>query len=390
MAEQLSRYWDARGSGPAEAATIAATLDPAVTEAIEQLYAHDDAELPDPSFLNRLETTLMDTAPMSLDLPSPTAPTPLVPNGRALSPPRSPRPRVVPRASKWHRRMLSPLATAALVIIVLAGGFSAFAPGRRGSQNDAPTFIPAVSGTPATPTADEVTAETLLEIIIPAALLPRGDRAWAVFEQATSPAGSTGHWLAANSAGGPGLRVHYVLDGSIVMRAESDAQVLRAGAGSMLEGVPAGTEVMLTPGDTWIIRNETGFDAVNPTDAPTELLVWVMAHPEDPVEFLNDPLPRNWFANSDVFAPPGVAVPSGPAMLRIRRVELPVKSSLPAPANGLQYGAANLPNAQGSSVGNLSNGRLINNGRTPATVYVLNLESAEAEARTPEGGTPAP
>jgi hypothetical protein len=394
MAEQLSRYWDARGSVRAEVAARADVLDPAMTETIAQLYAHDDAELPDPSFLNRLETTLMNPSPLSLSLPSLTAPAPLMPNGRIISTPRSPSPPMTPRAPEWYRGMLPTLTTAALVILVLAGGFFAFGPGRRGPQIDTPAFIPALSGTPATPSSGVATEETLLEITIPAELLPQGDRLSAVFEQATSPAGSTGRWLAVNSAGQPGLRVHYVVDGSVIMRAEGEAQVLRAGAGSVLENVPAGTEVTLEAGDTWITRNEMVFEAVNPTEAPAEVLLWVVANIEDPTGFLNYPVPSNWTEDSYYVAQPGVELPPGPTTLRIRRVELPAKGRLSAPADGLQYGVAMVPNAQEApgivpSIVNLPDGRLANNGRKAATAYVLNFASAEAEEGPPASGTPA-
>jgi DNA-binding beta-propeller fold protein YncE/cbb3-type cytochrome oxidase subunit 3 len=156
MAEQLSRYWDARGSRHARSDTLADALDPALTETIEQLYAHDDAELPDPSFLTRLETTLMNTFPVSLSLPTITAPAPLMPDGRADSSPRTPWPRVEPRASERPRGLLASLATAALVILVLAGSFFAFGPRRPGRQDDAQAILPVVIATPATPSAGPV------------------------------------------------------------------------------------------------------------------------------------------------------------------------------------------------------------------------------------------
>ena len=395
MAEQLSRYWDARGSGQADASRLAANLDPLMTETVEQLYAQDDAQLPDSDFLNRLEKTLMNTAPVSLSLPALPMSAPFLPNGRSTPSPRSAWPRVVPRAPAWRREMLAPLATAAMVILVLAGSLFVFGPGRPSRQENAPAILPVVIGTPATPTSGTVPQETLLEVTIPTELLPQGDRISAVFEQSTSPAGSTGQWLAVNSAGQPGLRLHYVVEGSVVMRAEGDAQVLRAGAGSMLEDVPMGAKVTLESGDTWITRNETVFEAVNPTEAPAELLIWVVANIGDPTGFLNYPLPSNWSEDSFFVAQPEVELPPAPVTLRIRRVELAAKGRLEAPADGLQYGVAKVPNAQEAqgivpSIGNLPDGRVVNNDRKAAIVYVLNLMPATAEGGLPASGTPTP
>jgi len=156
MAEQLSRYWDARGSRHARSDTLDDALDPALTETIEQLYAHDDANQPDPNFLTRLEMTLMNTAPMPFNLPAITAPAPLTPNGRTGASPRPPWPRVEPRTSEWPRGLLAPLATAALVVLVLAGSFFAFGPRRPGRQDEVPAILPVVIATPATPSAGPV------------------------------------------------------------------------------------------------------------------------------------------------------------------------------------------------------------------------------------------
>jgi DNA-binding beta-propeller fold protein YncE len=156
MAEQLSRYWDARESRHARSDTLDDALDPALTETIEQLYAHDDANQPDPHFLTRLETTLMNTAPVPFNLPAITAPAPLTPNGRTGASPRPPWPRVEPRTSEWPCGLLAPLATAALVVLMLAGSFFAFGPRRPGRQDEVPAILSVVIATPATPSAGPV------------------------------------------------------------------------------------------------------------------------------------------------------------------------------------------------------------------------------------------
>ena len=59
--------------------------------------------------------------------------------------------------------MLAPLASAVLVILVLAGSFFTFGARRSRWHGDVPAILPVVT-TPATPAAGEVVEETLLEI----------------------------------------------------------------------------------------------------------------------------------------------------------------------------------------------------------------------------------
>ena len=94
------------------------------------------------------------------------------------------------------------------------------------------------------------TEETLLEITIPPDLLPQGDRILSELIYITAPGGSTASWQEIHYADWPGLRVHHLLIGSLSVRAEGAAQVVRAG-GASVEDVPAGVEAVLRPGDTW-------------------------------------------------------------------------------------------------------------------------------------------
>lgn len=247
----------------------------------------------------------------------------------------------------------------------------------------------AAQDAPATPTAGEMREETLLEVTLPAELLPQGERVTAELDHVTSPPGSTANWQGLDSANWLGLRVHYVLDGTLAVRAEGASEVVRAGEAAMVEDVPAGTEVALGPGDTWIARNELPYEATNTSEAPTDLLLWVLANVEDLDAFSYVPVPGTWEAHNFVAFPLGVKVPAGPATLRIRRVELPVKGRVPAPPDGLQYGVTLTP-AIGPAVGNLPDGRLVNLGRKALTVYVLSLESGRAGAGTPPAGTAEP
>jgi hypothetical protein len=174
------------------------------------------------------------------------------------------------------------------------------------------------------------------------------------------------------------------MDGALTMRADGPAQVVRLRTAGIMEEVAPGNEVTLHTGDTWIARNETPWEAVNPDATPGELLLWALADLEDPAATALNRTPGTWELRNFFASPPGVTVPMAPATLRIRLVGLPVKSRLAAPEDGLQYGLPVLANAEGTpvvgpSIGNLPDGRVVNIGRKPAEGYVVTLESGEAK-----------
>lgn len=288
--------------------------------------------------------------------------------------------------TSW-RVMPGLLATAALVVFVLAASLVAGVLRPR-LASPPPIGLPAGFPVLATATSGAVAEHTLLDVALPAQLLPQGERVSGEYSQVISPPGSTGSWRAIDSAGQSGLRVYFVQDGTLTMQAEGPSQVVRAGTSS-LEDVPSGDVITLVSGDAWIARNETPVDAVNPTEAATKLLVWVLVNIEDSAGFMNASVPGNW---QEVYNrlgdPPGVVVPAAPARLRIRLVELPVKGRLPVLEGSLQY-ALSLPTNQegtpvvGPSIGNLTDGEITNIGRKPAQAYVLSLEPSA----TNDGGT---
>ena len=72
------------------------------------------------------------------------------PNGRAVWPLPQPMLRLPAPRSRWAPGQW---VTAALVLLTLVSSFLAFGPGRHVRRSDQPAFVPAVSGTPATPDA---------------------------------------------------------------------------------------------------------------------------------------------------------------------------------------------------------------------------------------------
>jgi hypothetical protein len=169
VAEALSAYWDTRvGRDAADAIDVPEGL----AATVDWLLGGDTT--PGLSLRQRraIWEEIMATLAMDPDPHSQLAARPLGVNGRAPGLPL-PQPPATPRWSRPSARsgwILAQLATAALLLLILVGSFLAFGPGTRDRQSQAPVFLPALSGTPATP--ETVTTETLLETGV--AALPAG------------------------------------------------------------------------------------------------------------------------------------------------------------------------------------------------------------------------
>lgn len=203
------------------------------------------------------------------------------------------------------------------------------------------------------------------------------------------PAMTDGGWRGEDGAGRPGLRMHYVLHGSYVTRADGPAQVLRARSSAVLDEIPAGTEVQLSAGDTWVIPNTTPFVTENPNDTPTELLLWVVYEIASAADYTY-PAPGT-AQYHDVDGVYGATLPSGPAIVRLSLVQLPVGARFPVAPGVLQLGVTRTENADGrpitsitTRIGTLGNGTLVNIGTDDASVYVLRVEPNDGARATPD------
>jgi hypothetical protein len=376
----LGRYWDELLHGrPADRDT----LDPALAETVRQLHARDDAPGADAAFAAQLLANLeerMDTT--SGDLRTPTDPLRLsmMPstNGRTRTslPWRPLPPRTSSRLWGWPR---THLATAALVVFTLTFAYLAFGPPRSGRQDNLPAGIAAVS-TPATPTAATTGEETVLEIALPAGAVPA--TIYSGQNHYTIPPGSNGRWEPTNFSTTccTGPRLNYVLEGTYTVRGDGPIQVLRSGA-ERWEDVPAGTEIVLEPGDALLSWMNDSFDAVNASSDPVELLDGILFDGE----MTTDPIPQEpsgrpaWsFHDQDIMLTQQ-PVPSEPVILRLQKTTLPKGGVLPRPPGAILQLAVSLDPADVVTTENPHNSNpfeLRNVGGEPATIYVLSLEPA--------------
>ncbi|MFN8594351.1 MAG: hypothetical protein U0031_23100 [Thermomicrobiales bacterium] len=241
--------------------------------------------------------------------------------------------------------------------------------------------------------AETMPETTVLQTTIPAEMLPRGDRVMAELGYITIPARSTGAWVESNGASRPGLRLLHVVAGTLDVRAERPATILRGNQDRSPTEAPAGTDVVLNQGDSWIVRNQTPWQIANPSSQAVEAVLWVIADLTDPGAVNMYFMPNNWSFVNYVISPPGIDVPAGTTTLRLRRVEFDADGRLDPPPGGLQYGVALPWNADGTpiigpNVGLQPSGKLINLGQRPATVYVLTLQPVDTEASSTHRGAP--
>jgi mannose-6-phosphate isomerase-like protein (cupin superfamily) len=154
-AEAIDRFWDQITEGHTDATP---DLDPDHAATIRFLHAHDDRPQPNPTFRRHLRDELVHAhaIPDSRELNRLH-----LANGHAgqstwgvLQPP--------PARRRWA---LAPLATAALLVLTLVGGFLVSGSGRSLRQGLAPLLLPAISGTP-TPEGSEPIKETILDTTV--------------------------------------------------------------------------------------------------------------------------------------------------------------------------------------------------------------------------------
>ena len=149
--ERLARYWDdvTRGQLPSNAA-LDAELS-ATIRRFHEIAGRHPGHGPDPRFVEHVMEELMAMASPTLQAPPDFAVEHMAaPNGRAVWPLPQPMLRLPAPRSRWAPGQW---VTAALVLLTLVSSFLAFGPGRHVRRSDQPAFVPAVSGTPATPDA---------------------------------------------------------------------------------------------------------------------------------------------------------------------------------------------------------------------------------------------
>jgi hypothetical protein len=212
-----------------------------------------------------------------------------------------------PRRHAWWRPALTAATAIAVLLAVVIGG-TLF--DRSGSHQ--PTTIPgAVVQASPSPTAD---GETVLDITIPAELLPESDTISSAFAWDTLQPGKSGTWEPICCTG---LLLEFVQSGTYTVQAEDEIHLIRAGGD--LEPVEAGTEVTLEAGDALLTEITVAMESANNGAEPVELLNWFYV--DDPMSVFGGKAFPGFVQNS-VDIPFTVPDLTGPLTVQIRHVDL--------------------------------------------------------------------
>ncbi len=381
----VDRFWDHVAQGRPDAN---GGLDPADAATIQYLHAFDDRSGPTRAFVQRLREDLMHThaIPVSSD-PSPR----WWPRERGAQPLHPAIPRT-PARGGHQRWSLTRLAAVLVVLVTLGVGAFALGTGRW-TAPDQRTMIPAVIA-PATPSPDGVTEQTLVTVTLPANVLPRGAGVGAGLAHFTIPPGTRSTWTPPSCCPGPVME--YVLSGSYTVQAQAAIRVIRTDG--PVEEIPAGTEVTLAAGDALVSRNEIVVEGANSGAASVELLSWVLV--DDPSERSSGHLLAGWITHAyDVRSGDagsyGIRVPTGPATVRLQRIDLAPGAAFPPSAEGTRFAVTLPENAAGTPraglIGRMSDNTMVNTGQAETlTVYVLTLEPTSGGSGTPGASSPTP
>jgi hypothetical protein len=257
--------------------------DSELAETLRRMHALDRVPPPDPGFVQHAREELMATA--TRVIPGVTPAVPQSPNGRILALPVGlwqPAAPVLPRSRRWP---LTQIATAALLLLVLAGSVYLFGPQRPGRHDDVPVAIPAVEGTPepavlvsptgtqnASPSVSATPAASGAVLALAAGVadeLPAEPSLLAIYRSTYRPGGRVGLELAE----GPNLL--FVESGTLTYQADHPVIVMRAADGTTpgeREAIPAETAFALHGGDAVVIPMGAKVSRHNAGDEPaTEL-----------------------------------------------------------------------------------------------------------------------
>jgi hypothetical protein len=376
---ELRRYWD---EIPRRGPATPDDLDPDVAAVIRALHALREVPEPDPIFAGRLRENLMNATTIPLPRTDP-----LTSPGNNRWPLPSASRVVVPPLPVAHGHW-SParLATAVLVLLVLAGSILVIGPGRLGRQDDLPLFLPAISGTPA---AETVVTEELVSLVLLADQMPSGGPFALVLWNFSLPPGvhAPVHPDAQTCCTGPQLT--HVVAGELVLTVEAPVRLYR-GEESAAEDIPAGTETTLHAGDTAVYDYAQPTQFANPGSSAAQVVsggYWLGTLARPPFAGVNmyggqSATPEaapNFIDYAEIY--PARELPAGPVRTTLVYASLPPDGVSPAPAPGSAVIAVGA--REGISVGENSDGSLRNIAPETTELYVLTLEPTTAGAVLP-------
>ena len=362
--DALGHYLDDLLTG---AAPITSQLDPELVATIRRLGEIGQTPTPRPDFVDQLEERLMNAVSNVAIVPSPSIR--IGPADRASVSPIEPA-----RSVSGARRWLPILVSAALILVLLGLAWRQLGPGE--SDRNPQVGAPAIQA-PATPSPAEAGDQTLVDVILPADVVPVGEEVNVLLARDTIPANSETTHAPMDCC--PGTKTYSILAGSVSVTSDGPMQFIRAGTSGTGEVIAAGDTADLTPGDTLVVRNEhhqTWTSGAGPVDIITTAIAsgfWMTSF--DPIE---------WVGNGAASNSQTIPLPAGPYRLRVVGMKVSADKTFPPTAETIiQLGIS----SDGTSVGQSSDQTLSVAGvRTPLTVFILRMETTPEGAGTPVAG----
>ena len=331
-AASLDRAWDALARG--EPAPVPDREDAALTAFVARLQATSAIPtlFPDPEQSWR-ELRTRNTVPTAATAaPDPPGARTWGADGNETptAPWAAPRPRQSP--PRW---VLSQLATAALLLLALAGGLLVLWHGQSRDREAATWLPPSIASSLPAGYSEEI----LFEATFAADELPAGATE-ALFYRVTVPSGAGLPYLTATNclrsscnkdAVTKGVGAEIVEAGAYELRLDRPLWVQRAGDRSGKAELPAGQDVSLNSGDVAIFHDYLATGEIrNPGVEPVEILGMAIVDyaadgepiPNLPPEVTGEQLDVSIISDWE-------ALPDGPMTVTLRRVTLPAQTLLP-------------------------------------------------------------
>jgi hypothetical protein len=276
------------------------------------------------------------------------------------------------RRMRWLYRPVTYAAVAALLLAII-GGFAAsqiIGPDDSRPWRDGQGIFAAGS-----PSSGEVQATTLLEVNLPADVVPADDMGSMDLARSTIPANSVTTRSAWECC--PGAKIYFILDGSVTLESDGPINVvLRADAGA-LEEIAGGESVDLGPGDAVAVRHERSLIW---TTGAAEVNIVTMAMVSGLTFGSFDP--AEWISHGSQIELESITLPGGPYILTLSQATIDADVTLPLPHCAInqllivQDGKA--------VVGKNSDGSISVAGiQAPATVLSLRLSAVTKSTGTP-------
>jgi hypothetical protein len=262
-ADRLNDHLDVVATG---GAARSHDLDPTIAATVERFFAADDAPGPPPSLADHLWQELIDT----------TASVERGPLTPGLRPHRNGRTPMGLRQTTLPNRgpsALAYLATAALVLLTLVGGFVALRGSLRLMDPEQRTIIPAIDSTaesrlPSGVIADDILLRATLEQMPPSG----GTHQLGMYRARLAPSAEERAGSQADT--GVGIDLFTVESGQVTVEADAPVFLTRAVANPAdpPSPVPAGTSIVLDVGDQLLAPSGVTFRRRNDGSAPVTLL----------------------------------------------------------------------------------------------------------------------